>query len=432
MEKIYRVKKLDKKGPFQVRVPGSKSMTNRALMLAALSSRTCRLEGVLFSDDSRAFLDCLIRLGFRVEINEKDRCVTICGTGGAVPNRNASVDVRSAGTAARFLTVMLAFAGGDYEMRSSEQMAKRPMEPLLSVLEEAGARIEYLGEKGHFPFRLHAHGLRLQEVTIDTSVSSQFASALLMAAVLLEDGLTVRMTGDRTEGAYIRMTLAMMEQFGIAVERPEACVYRIRQGQSYGLEHYAVEPDVSGAAYFYSLAPLLGADVLVFGVHGDSLQGDIRYVELLKRLGCGLRDTEEGLWVCGSLVTHYPGLRVDMKDFSDQTMTLAALAVYADGPTEIVNVGHIRMQESDRMAAVIDELTRMGIRCREIPEEDGIRIDPGMPRPALVRTYQDHRMAMAFTLIGLRTEGIRIDDPACCKKTFENYFEVLEELYRAD
>lgn len=429
MERTYQVRPLKKKGMFRVGVPGSKSMTNRALLLAALSDGTCTLEGVLFSEDSRVFLQCLENLGFQLEIEEDDKRVTIHGTGGQIPNLQAQIDVGSAGTAARFLTVMLAFAGGDYEIRSSEQMAKRPMEPLLSVLEQGGAEIEYHGEKGHFPFTLHAHDLVFSEVTIDTSVSSQFASALLMAAVLLPEGLHVRMTGNRTEGSYIRMTTAMMEQFGFRIQR-EGNDYDIGGGQRVRKERYVVEPDVSGAAYFYSLAPLLGVDVLVHRVHADSLQGDMKYVGLLGELGCILEDTPDGLIVRGSGITHYPGLHVNMRDFSDQTMTLAALAVYADSATEIVGIGHIRKQESDRMAAILCELTRMGIRCEEIPEDEGIRIYPGQPQPAVVSTYHDHRMAMSFSLIGLRTEGIVIDNPGCCKKTFENYFDVLETLYR--
>lgn len=429
MEQTYRVRPLKKKGIFRVSVPGSKSITNRALMLAALSDETCTLEGVLFSEDSRAFLSCLENLGFQLQIEENDKRVTICGTGGKIPKPQAKIHVQSAGTAARFLTVMLAFAGGDYEIQSSEQMAKRPMEPLLSLLEQGGAGIEYHGEKGHFPFTLHAHGVTLQEVTIDTSVSSQFASALLMAAPLLPDGLIVQMTGNRTAGAYIRMTLAMMEQFGLIARRQGENSYHVAGGQRFRKTRYQVEPDVSGAAYFYSMAPLLGVDVLVRHVHTGSLQGDIQYVGLLKELGCVSEDTEDGLIVRGTGITHYAGLRVNMRDFSDQTMTMAALAVYADSVTEIVGVGHIRGQETDRMAAVLNELARMGIRCEEIPEEEGIRIYPGKPSPALIKTYRDHRMAMAFTLVGLRAEGIEIDDPDCCKKTFENYYEVLEELY---
>lgn len=430
MEKTYHVRPLEKKGIFRVSVPGSKSITNRALMLAALSEGTCILEGVLFSEDSRAFLTCLEELGFQLTAEESDKRVTICGTGGTIPKPHAQIHVQSAGTAARFLTVMLAFAGGDYELDSSGQMAKRPMEPLLSVLERGGAGIRYHGERGHFPFTLRAHGMKLKEVTIDTSVSSQFASALLMAATLLPDGLTVHMAGNRTAGSYIRMTLAMMEQFGITVRRQGENSYHIMGGQRFGKTHYTVEPDLSGAAYFYSLAPLLGVDVLVRNVHEQSLQGDIRFISLLKEFGCSMEDTAEGLIVRGTGVTHYAGLRVDMRDFSDQTMTMAALAVYADSVTEIIGVGHIRNQETDRVAAILNELARMGIRCEELPGDEGIRIYPGTPRPALIRTYHDHRMAMAFTLIGLRAAGIRINDPDCCKKTFENYFDVLEELYR--
>lgn len=429
MEQRYQVKPLNKKGMFRVSVPGSKSITNRALMLAALSDETCTLEGVLFSEDSRAFLSCLEKLGFQLRIEENDKRVTICGTGGKIPKPQAKIHVQSAGTAARFLTVMLAFAGGDYEMHSSVQMAKRPMEPLLSILEQGGAEIGYHGEKGHFPFTLHAHGMRLSEVKIDTSVSSQFASALLMAATLLPDGLTIHMEGSRTAGAYIRMTLAMMEQFGLAVCRQGESSYHVAGGQRFRKTRYQVEPDVSGAAYFYSMAPLLGVDVFVKGVHEQSLQGDIQYVGLLRELGCVLEDTEDGLIVRGAGVTHYAGLHVNMRDFSDQAMTLAALAVYADSVTEIDGVKHIRKQESDRIAAIANELNRMGVRCEELPEDEGIRIYPGTPKPALVKTYCDHRMAMAFTLVGLRTEGIVIDDPGCCKKTFENYFDVLEELY---
>jgi len=428
MEQSYEVKTWNKKNPVKVTVPGSKSITNRALMLAAMSKENCVLEGVLFSDDSRAFLSCLQSLGFCVKIEEEEKRVTIQGTGGKIPNPTATIHVRSAGTAARFLTVMLALAGGDYELQSSAQMAKRPMQPLLSILEKGGARFEYLGEEGHFPFRMHAHDLQFAQVEVDTSLSSQFASALLMAGCLLPDGLSLKMTGSRTAGSYIRMTLAMMEQFGIRYQE-EASVYRISGGQSFGVKEFLIEPDLSGAAYFYSLAVLFGTDVLVRNVHRPSLQGDMRYVELLAELGAQMEDTEEGLWLRGSGMNGFAGRRVDMKDFSDQTMTFAAVSVFAEGVTEIVNVGHIRFQESDRMAAILAELTRMGIRCEEMPEEEGVRIYPGKPQPARVETYEDHRMAMAFTLVGMKSGGIVIDNPGCCAKTFENYFEVIDSLY---
>lgn len=433
MDKIYHVKKWKPKSPVKITVPGSKSMTNRALMLSAISNCTCMLDGVLFSDDSRAFLSCLLSLGFDVKIDEDAKQVMIQGAGGMIPKNNAVINVRSAGTAARFLTVMLALAGGDYEMQSSSQMAKRPMQPLLSILEDAGAKIEYLGEKGHFPFMLHAHDLTFSDVTIDTSLSSQFASALLMAGCLLPEGLALTMTGSRTSGSYIQMTLSMMEQFGVHFSEKQKDngekTYVIPGKQEFGVSRFLIEPDLSGAAYFYSLAPLFGIDVLVRNVHLNSLQGDIKYVELLSKLGGSLQDTEEGLWLKGSGMTHYAGQTVDMKDYSDQSMTFAAVSVFADTVTEIINIGHIRFQETDRMAAIMNELSRMGIRCEEIPEKEGIRIYPGKPGPALIHTYEDHRMAMAFTLVGLKCDGIDIDDPGCCAKTFENYFELIDSLY---
>lgn len=427
-DSTYRVKKLHYRGPFTVKVPGSKSITNRALMLAAMSDRRCVLDGVLFSDDSAAFLDCLDRLGFELDTDEPEERVVIQGTGGEIPNRSAAINVRSAGTAARFLTVMLALAGGDYEINSSTQMMRRPMEPLISILRSGGVEFEFLGEEGHFPFKLHSHGVDLKSVTVDTTVSSQFTSALLMAGTLLDNGLDITVTGNRTDGAYIKMTLAMMKQFGIDVGR-DGTRLRVDGGTRYGVERYVIEPDVSAASYFYSLAPLLGSDVRVNGVHRQSLQGDIKYVELLEGLGCRLSDSETGLWVLGSGVGSYPGIKADMKDFSDQAMTMAAVAVYAESATDITGIGHIRYQESDRMAAIITELNRMGVDCVQLPEEEGIRIIPGVPAPALVETYEDHRMAMAFALTGVRTEGIVINNPSCCRKTFENYFEVLDSLY---
>ena len=246
MQELYCVKKLEKREQIVVQVPGSKSITNRALLLAALSDKKCTLHGVLFSDDSRAFLDSLQKLGFEASVDEEKKDVMIRGTGGRIPNRQVAIDVRSAGTAARFLTVMLALAGGEYELNASPQMCKRPMEPLLSILKESGVEFDFRGEQGHFPFRMRSEGCSMKEVTIDTGVSSQFASALLMSGVLLKNGLNVHMSGDRTEGSYIKMTLAMMSQFGIDyVKEGNTCF--VPYQPSFGLEEYQVEPDVSGA-----------------------------------------------------------------------------------------------------------------------------------------------------------------------------------------
>lgn len=434
MREIYQVKKWKPKGTIEVQVPGSKSITNRALLLAALSDKKCLLRGVLFSDDSRAFLDSLQKLGFSIEINEEKKEVSIQGMGGKIPNTFAEINVRSAGTAARFLTVMLAFAGGEYEMNASPQMCKRPMEPLLSILQEAGVTITYKGEAGHFPFVMKSEQLSLTEVSIDTKISSQFASALLMSGTIRKNGLTVHMAGERAEGSYIKMTLSMMEQFGIQTHK-EGNKVIVPENRSFGLTEYQIEPDVSGACYFYAMAPLLKTDVIVRDVHRNSLQGDIKFVELTKELGCELQENEKGLLVRGSHLAEYPGLTVSMKDFSDQTMTMAAIAPFAKDATLIQNVGHIRFQESDRISAIVTELNRMGIVCEEVPEQDGIRIFPiaeEKVQETLVETYEDHRMAMAFTLIGLRAGNITIHNPDCCRKTFENYFEIIDLLHKQD
>lgn len=513
MEKAdsYQVRKLNPRKEYLIQVPGSKSITNRAFLLAALSGKKCVLSGVLFSDDTRGFLDCLIQLGFRIEIKEEKQKVTIQGTDGRIPNPEASINVRSAGTAARFLTVALAFAGGNYYLDASEQMRKRPMEPILKILEKLNVKFRFNNEEYHFPFELSSQFTEdeeqkdkiqkdkvqndkiqkdkiqkmeaeedrcrndvaqeeneMSEITIDTNLSSQFASALLMAACLLPTGLKIHLTGSRTAGSYIKMTLAMMKQFGIRVEQSENC-YVIAHQEGWGLTEYEVEPDVSAACYFYAMVPLLKTSVIVKGVQEKSLQGDIQFLNVLEQMGCQKEKTPKGI----RLTMKEPemhGVDISMKDFSDQTMTLAALAPFADRVTRIHNIGHIRFQESDRIRAILTELQRMGVRCEEAPEIDGIQIFPWGKVPEdhivaegestiecesttenesaaesksaaeresiiergniTIETYDDHRMAMAFTLPGLKTGNIVIKNPGCCRKTFENYFSVIDSLYQ--
>ncbi len=427
----YVVPQILNKNDIIVTVPGSKSITNRALLLAALSYKKCLLQGVLFSEDSRAVLECLRLLGFRMEVHEEKKQVIIWGGGGQIPNRQAALNVRSAGTAARFLTVILALAGGEYELDASEQMKKRPMAGLLSILRKAGAEIECMEEEDHFPFTIRSHLLSIKEVSVDTDVSSQFASALLIAGVLLPEGLTVSLAGSRKDGSYITVTLRMMEQFGIPVRREGDCC-RILPSTRFGVDKYQIEPDVSGACYFYAMAPLLGVDVLVEQVHEVSMQGDIQFVKLLEKMGCVLQESDSGLWVKGRQLAGYPGVDVDMQDFSDQTMTMAVLAAFAAAESRIRNVGHIRFQESDRIHAIITELGKLGIQCEEVEEGTGIRIHPGPVKGGEVHTYEDHRMAMSFTLAGLKTGNIIIKDPQCSAKTFENFFDIIEEIAARD
>ena len=426
----YKVKKPAHNINCEVEVPGSKSITNRALLMAALSDGECCLNGVLFSDDSRYFLSSLISLGYIIEASEIEKYAIIHGHGGGIPNKSATINVGSAGTAARFLTAMLALSDGKYFIDASQQMKKRPMKPLFDALESMGAQFEFTEKEGHLPVNVTgaAFGGRkpTKEVSIDISESTQFLSALMMVAPMLDDGLTIHITSKKTDGSYIRITKKMMAQFGCAVSF-DGKTYVIEAGSKYQPETYQIEPDVSAACYFYAAAALTGGYCLVKNVRRTSMQGDMKFLDVLKQLGCTVTEEREGISVTGPAEGEYDGVDVDMNDFSDQTMTLAAIAPFAKTPTIIRNIEHIRFQESDRIEAVANELNSL---CIDIKKgRDRIEILPGKVKPGVVKTYSDHRMAMAFALIGLKVDGIIIDDYECCAKTFENYFDVLESIY---
>lgn len=423
----YLVRPLLDNDSINVEVPGSKSITNRSLLLAALGKGKCTLNGVLFSDDSRAFLNCLKELGFSLLIDEDNKKVTIEGTEGIIPNSSATINVGSAGTAARFLTVFLAFAGGEYTLNASPQMCKRPMEPLINTLREAGVEITCTNEEGHFPFHMVAKGITVTSMRSNTNVSSQFASAMLMAAPLLPNGLKVILEGGRVDGAYIKITLRMLEQFGFKYIKNGNVIDVMSKEQSH-TDFYDIEPDVSAAGYFYAMSPICHKTVCVKGVHLDSMQGDIKFILALKELGCELTETDYGLRIDPPSSESYKGIDINMNDFSDQTMTMAVVSAFASSPTTIHGIEHIRYQESDRLMAIINELTRLGIECHEIDNYDGIYINPGPMHAASIETYEDHRMAMSFALTGLKIPGVRILNPGCCSKTFENYFEVLDQI----
>lgn len=424
-QKTYKCIKQKKSINGVVKVPGSKSMTNRALLLAALSKKDSRLSGVLFSDDSRHFLKCLEQLGFDLQIDEVNKTVNMQGTGGNIPNKTGTINVGSAGTAARFLTALLALSDGKYVIDCSNQMKKRPMKPLFDALTEMGASFEFLEEEGFLPVKVTGNGGTCRDVTMDISKSTQFLSALLMVAPLTKNGLKIKITSEKKDGAYIRITRKMMKQFGAKVDF-DGEIYEVSGGQEVVVGDYYIEPDVSAACYFYAIAALLGGSITVKNVFHSSMQGDMKFIEVLKMIGCKVVETLEGINVTGPKDGVYKGIDINMNDFSDQTMTMAVLAAYATTPTVIRNVGHIRLQECNRMAAIVKELNRVGITCEE--DGDDLRITPGKVKPAIIETYEDHRVAMAFSLLGLKSDGIIINNPECCKKTFEEYFEVLDEL----
>lgn len=422
----YLVKKVEHVHDIRTSVPGSKSITNRALLLAALAEGTSVLKGVLFSDDSRKFIQALIDLNFPVVVDEEHHMVTITGFGGRIPKSNdgsiGKVNVGSAGTAARFLTAFLGLSEGRYYMTSSEQMKKRPMKELLEALESLGAALSFQEEPYHFPFEIGNKGMKCFETVIDIDKSSQFLSALLITSVLFQHDFRIRVTGHHGM-AYVKMTIAMMKQFGVEVKELEEQCYLISGTASYSARDYVIEPDLSAACYFYGMCPLLQVPVLVNEVHQKCLQGDIQFLHVLRDMGCSIVEKKEGIL----LLPPSQGLNGgewNFSAFSDQALTMAAIAPFAKNSVTIKNISHIRLQECDRMNAISSNLEAVGITCE--CTNDSIRITPGNPHGAFIHTFDDHRVAMAFSLVGLMVDDVVIENPACCRKTFENYFEVLE------
>ena len=422
--------------PIEVTVPGSKSITNRALLIAALCQGKSVLRGVLFSDDSRHFIQALVELGFPVEVDEASATVTITGFGGKVPavmnggkvdsgSFDAAVDVGSAGTAARFLSAFLGLSEGSFFMTSSEQMKKRPMQELLDALTQLGAEITYEEETYHFPFVIgNPKRGSCREITIDIDKSSQFLSALLISSVLFEEDFVIHVTGSHGM-AYVDMTVAMMEQCGVTVERRDERTFCVPGAAGYTAREYQIEPDVSAAAYFYAMCPVLQVSAKVHEVHWNGLQGDIAFLHVLEQMGCAACEEADGIRMYPPENGRFRGGSFDLSAFSDQALTLAAISCFAEEPVTIKGIGHIRYQECDRLQAITENLTSLGITCEST--DTSVTVYPGQPRGCGIATFEDHRVAMAFAIPGLVTENVVIENPMCCGKTFETYFDVLEE-----
>ena len=425
----YEVKPLKEQKDIIVEVPGSKSITNRALLMAALSQGQVLLKGALFSDDSRYFLKALKELGFSVEVNEHNKTVLVQGLDGKIPKQEGTIYVGSAGTAARFLTAMLGLSGGSYEIQASEQMKKRPMRELFEALEHLGTQFEYLENEYFLPVKVLGRKAKPGKckVSLDISKTSQPLSALLMTGVMLKDGLEICVTGKKKGGAYVDITTRMMSTFGCDTKF-DGQTYRVTENSFYHTKEYQIEPDVSAACYFYGIAAITGGSAIVKNVHMDTLQGDIKFLDVLSQMGCTVYDTDLGAKVSSPKDGILHGIEIDMNNFSDQALTMAVVSLFADSPVTIRNVSHIRLQECDRIHAIAENMRRLGIVCQE--RDDGVTVYPGPSQAAEIETYEDHRVAMAFTMAGLVRPGITILNPMCCRKTFENYYDVIESLYK--
>jgi 3-phosphoshikimate 1-carboxyvinyltransferase len=421
---MHAVEPLLRPPDVSIPVPGSKSLTNRALVTAALASGTSRVTGALFADDTEAMIGCLGALGLTIDADRSAERITLQGCAGRVPAGPATLDARLSGTTARFVAPMLALGRGRYVLDAGEPFRARPMGAVLEALTTLGVEVEELGRPGHLPVALTPSaaggGGRLE---IAGDVSSQFLSGLLLTAPCLPGGLEIILTTDLVSVPYVQLTIDVMAAFGADVDRPDERTFRVA-AEGYEATDYLVEPDASAATYFLAAAAITGGRVRVPGLGTGARQGDAAFADVLARMGAEVVRDDEGVEVVGTGRLH--GIEVDLADLSDTAQTLAAVAVFADGPTRVTGIGFIRRKETDRIAAVVTELRRCGIDAVEEP--DGFLIHPGRPRPATVRTYDDHRMAMSFALLGLVVEGITIADPGCVAKTFPGYFDALERL----
>ncbi|MEJ5252927.1 MAG: 3-phosphoshikimate 1-carboxyvinyltransferase [Chthonomonadetes bacterium] len=410
-----------------VDLPGSKSITNRALLLAALCPQQVTITHALDSEDTQVMQESLTRLGFQITKPCPDTII-IRGEGGKIPAAQADLWVANAGTAARFLTAMVALGDGTYRLDGTPRMRQRPIQPLLDALNALGAEAVSEAGTGCPPVTVRARGLKGGEVSVRGDISSQFLSALMMVAPCASGSVTIHIEGNLVSAPFVQMTLRMMKQFGVDAcweERNARIV--VPAPQQYHLTGdatYAVEPDATAASYFFAAAAITGGRVRVPGLSRESLQGDIRFVDILEQMGCAVCWLPDAVEVQGTATLH--GVDVNMSDISDTFITLAVVAPFADGPTRIRGVEHARYQESNRVSAVATELRRLGVSVEE--HTDGLTIYPGKPTGGIVQTYNDHRIAMAFALIGLRVPGIAIADPECVHKTFPNFFEKLQEL----
>ena len=417
-------------GPIRgaIRPPGSKSITNRALVCAALADGVSTLAGALDSDDTRVMIDSLDRLGIHTTSQEAGTALIVHGSGGNIPATSADLFVGNSGTTIRFLTGLCTLGSGDYRLDGLPRMRERPIGDLLTALEQLGARVDCEGRPGFPPIIVHAGGLAGGQAVIRGDISSQFLSAVLMAAPYAAQDVELIVEGPLVSRPYIKMTLALMESYGIrAMVREDLSRFRIRAPQKYIPQQYAIEPDASAASYFWAAAAITGGEVTVTGLTRGSLQGDVALVDCLQQMGCTVRYEPDGIIVSGRAER---GIDVNMNGISDTVQTLAAVALFAAGPTTITGIGHIRHKETDRIGDLARELRKLGAGVDERP--DGVRIVPPASPSSLhgaeIETYNDHRMAMSLALAGLRIPGVEILDPCCTAKTYPKFFDDLTRL----
>lgn len=407
-----------------VAIPGSKSFTNRALLVAALAEGRSRLTGALFSDDTHYMCTALRQLGVEIEADEERSTFRVAGNGGKIPVNHAELYIGNSGTTSRSLVSYVALGKGTFVIDGDEPMRRsRPIANLIDALRKLGVDARSQFDNGHLPTIVHANGFEGGKTRLNTNKSSQFLTSLMLVAPYSKKGIAVEIT-DKIKTPYIDITLSVMKAFGVTVPHDNYRFFHIEGGQQYQPRQYTIEPDASSASYFFAAAALTGGSVRVDNLSADSVQGDVHFVDVLQKMGCQVNWKDDGCEVIGA--KQLKGIDIDMNAISDTWLTLAAIAPFADSKVSIRNIGHTRWQETDRIHATVTELRKLGVQVVE--RQDSVEISPSRITPAAIDTYNDHRIAMSFSLIGLKVPGIRIKNPSCVNKTFPTYFDVLQSL----
>lgn len=421
-------------GAFSVthRPPGSKSLTNRALLLAALADDQSTIRHALRADDTEVMLSALRTLGFAIE--DEGACLRVTGQAGSIPSHGAELFLGNAGTAMRSLAAAVCLDHGTFVLDGVPRMRKRPIGELVDALKEIGGNIAYLGEPGFPPLQVHGAGLTGGTVRLRPTLSSQFITALLLAGPCMERGLRIEFDGPVTSQPYVELTAAIMADFGVEAETAYDDAGRLTavavEPGRYAATDYTVEPDAGSASYFQAVAAAVpAASVTIPGLGADSVQGEAAFVEALAQMGAVVRRGDDATTVTAPADGVLRGIDIDADPITDSAMSLATLAAIADGPSAIRNVGNWRVKETDRLAAMQAELDKVG--CIVTIEGDDLIVRPpadGQLTPATIKTYDDHRMAMSFAVLGLARPGVTIADPACVNKTYPGFFDDLAKL----
>jgi len=405
-------------------LPGSKSYTNRALVMAALARGKSIISGISVSADSLVMIESLKKLG--VKINKNNNRIKVIGNGGVFKKQNLTLNVGHAGTAMRFLTAICSLVPGEIILDGSERMRQRPIGELVSALNQLGVKIEYFGKKGCPPLKIFGSEIFKNKVAMQGNISSQFFTALLLVGSVLKKGLNIQVIGKQISKSYIDMTIAGLKEFGVEVMNNNYQKYAILPSEKLKPTKYHVEGDASGASYFWALAAITGSRIKVKNINPESLQGDVKFPDILQKMGCQINKSSSGRWIEVTGTNNLKAINVDMSLMPDTAQTLAVVAAFANGKTKITGLATLRIKETDRLQALQNELRKINIKS-EITQ-DSITVIGGKPKGNIIEVYNDHRMAMAFAILGAKISGIVITNPDVVNKSFPDYWEKLTSL----